>query len=232
MKKKRIRRTPQEARRLVLQTIESELLQNGPASFNLLEIANKCGLAHTTILHHFGTVEALKGAVTQHILENILTHAIEILNPNHPQILTIDRIISLFMERLGGSQNSHLLSWIILNPLEHKTLDPTQWENISSLLQKLAQLIDERVDKQQSSFSALNQNSNITQGQAVQILVATSLIGHQLTGAFFGRALGLEENEYKHGYIEWFKDLIAGQVGVDPLVRQQRKDQRDQNKVD
>jgi AcrR family transcriptional regulator len=50
---KRIRRTPEEARRLILDAAEASMAIEGPAGLRLLTVAMQAGVSHPTILHHF-----------------------------------------------------------------------------------------------------------------------------------------------------------------------------------
>ena len=56
---KRIRRTPEEARRLILEAAQARIASTGPDGLRLQDIAADAGLSHPTILHHFGNREGL-----------------------------------------------------------------------------------------------------------------------------------------------------------------------------
>ena len=60
---KRIRRTPQEARALILDAAEACMAKAGPAGLRLQEVAEVAGVSHPTILHHFESREGLIRAV-------------------------------------------------------------------------------------------------------------------------------------------------------------------------
>lgn len=62
------RRSAEEAQRLILDAAENRLVQVGPAGLRLQEVAADVGIAHPTILHHFGSREALIHAVVQRAL--------------------------------------------------------------------------------------------------------------------------------------------------------------------
>lgn len=62
------RRTAEEAQRVILEAAEHRLLQVGPAGLRLQEVAKDAGVAHPTILHHFGSREGLVHAVVQRAL--------------------------------------------------------------------------------------------------------------------------------------------------------------------
>ena len=60
---KRIRRTPEEARSLILYAAEACMTKAGPAGLRLQEVAEVAGVSHPTILHHFESREGLIRAV-------------------------------------------------------------------------------------------------------------------------------------------------------------------------
>src|ERR1700682_857948 len=62
---KRARRTPEEARRLILETAQELIARAGPEGLRLQEIAAAAGISHPLILHHFGSREGLVRALTQ-----------------------------------------------------------------------------------------------------------------------------------------------------------------------
>lgn len=70
---KRIRRTPEEARTLILDAAEK--IGGGPAGLRLQDVAKAAGVSHPTILHHFGSREGLIRALNLRALEN-LTEAV------------------------------------------------------------------------------------------------------------------------------------------------------------
>jgi AcrR family transcriptional regulator len=62
---KRLRRTPEEARRLILDTAQELIARAGPEGLRLQEIAAAAGISHPLILHHFGSREGLVRALVQ-----------------------------------------------------------------------------------------------------------------------------------------------------------------------
>src|SRR5580700_1234011 len=64
-RRKRLRRTPEEARRLILQAAQELIARTGPEGLRLQDIAAAAGVSHPLILHHFGSREGLVRALTQ-----------------------------------------------------------------------------------------------------------------------------------------------------------------------
>lgn len=70
-KTKRIRRTPEEARRLILEAAEAGMAAGGPAGLRLEAVAKAAGVSHPTILHHFGSREGLIQALNLRAIEHL-----------------------------------------------------------------------------------------------------------------------------------------------------------------
>ena len=68
---KRIRRTPEDARRLILDAAEAGMAANGPAGIRLQDVAAAAGVSHPTILHHFGNREGLIHALNRRTVEDL-----------------------------------------------------------------------------------------------------------------------------------------------------------------
>src|SRR5947199_358921 len=61
----RQRRTADEARAEILDAAERILVETGPGAIRLQQVAELVGVSHPTVLHHFGTREALVAAVVE-----------------------------------------------------------------------------------------------------------------------------------------------------------------------
>src|SRR5262245_65030111 len=74
---RRQRRTADEARAEILDAAERVLIETGPGAIRLQQVAKLVGVSHPTVLHHFGTREALVEAVVERALqamqEDVLT---------------------------------------------------------------------------------------------------------------------------------------------------------------
>src|SRR6266581_1782551 len=68
---KRLRRTPEEARRLILETAQGLIASTGPEGLRLQDIAAAAGISHSLILHHFGSREGLVRALVQEAVDEL-----------------------------------------------------------------------------------------------------------------------------------------------------------------
>lgn len=67
----RKRRTAEEARDAILDAAERRLVEGGPVGIRLKDVADDVGVSHPTVLHHFGTREALVHAVAERAFSSI-----------------------------------------------------------------------------------------------------------------------------------------------------------------
>ncbi len=74
---KRIRRTPEDARALILHAAEKTVDRHGPAGLRLQDVAREAGVSHPTILHHFGSREGLMQALNTHAMERLTREVVE-----------------------------------------------------------------------------------------------------------------------------------------------------------
>lgn len=74
--RRRIRRTPEEARSLALASARKLLLQRGPDAITLQAVAADLGMSHTNLLHHFGSAGGLHSSLMKEMVSE-LTAAIE-----------------------------------------------------------------------------------------------------------------------------------------------------------
>ena len=62
---RRVRRSPEEARRLILETAQALIDRTGPEGLRLQDIAAEAGISHPLILHHFKSRAGLVRALTR-----------------------------------------------------------------------------------------------------------------------------------------------------------------------
>ena len=66
MSSPRVRRSPPEARRLILEAAEQLLVEGGPSAVQIRNLASRIGVTDAAVYHHFGNREGLLGALLKH----------------------------------------------------------------------------------------------------------------------------------------------------------------------
>lgn len=99
-KNKRIRRSPADARQLILEAAEADMAAGGPAGLRLQEVAKAAGVSHPTILHHFGSREGLIQALNLKTVEHLRSVLLNVMSaaPSSSE----DAIAPLFAAYRGG----------------------------------------------------------------------------------------------------------------------------------
>lgn len=99
-KNKRIRRSPAEARQLILEAAEAEMGAGGPAGLRLEAVAKAAGVSHPTILHHFGSREGLIQALNLKTVEHLKSVLLKVMGTTPSS--SEDAIAPLFAAYRGG----------------------------------------------------------------------------------------------------------------------------------
>jgi AcrR family transcriptional regulator len=67
----RIRRTAEEARRVILDAAEEAMRRSGPGGLRLHDVAERAGVSHPTILHHFESRDGLVRALNRRTVDEM-----------------------------------------------------------------------------------------------------------------------------------------------------------------
>jgi len=107
---KRVRRTPEEARRLILDAAQARLAQTGPDGLRLQDIAADAGISHPSILHHFGSREGLVRALIREAVDELKAKLFAALSVERPSTeAQLDQVFDAF--RNGLAQR---LAWLAM----------------------------------------------------------------------------------------------------------------------
>src|SRR5690242_9071709 len=80
---RRVRRTPEEARRLILDAAEASMASKGPAGIRLQDVARAAGLSHSNVLHHFGSRAGLIEALNRRTVEELKSVLLGVMEAAH-----------------------------------------------------------------------------------------------------------------------------------------------------
>jgi AcrR family transcriptional regulator len=111
----RKRRTADAARTAILDAAERRLVASGPAAIRLQEVAADVGVSHPTVLHHFGSREALVQAVVARALDSLhagLMAAVQ-ASPKGPDQVTA--LLDAVYEALVTSGHGRTFLWLALS---------------------------------------------------------------------------------------------------------------------
>src|SRR5215470_7450941 len=110
---KRLRRTPEEARRLILEAAQTLIAATGPEGLRLQDIAAAAGISHSLILHHFGSREGLVRALTRQTVAELRDKLVAAMASGESSVeQQLDRVFDAFRDGLAQR-----LAWLA-------TIDP------------------------------------------------------------------------------------------------------------
>jgi AcrR family transcriptional regulator len=192
---KRLRRTPEEARRLILQTAQALIASTGPEGLRLQDIAAAAGISHSLILHHFGSREGLVRALTQLAAVELRDKLVAAMASDEYSVeQQLDRVFDAFRDGLAQR-----LAWLA-------TVDPAGGaERTQMILRDIADGVQARRVAAAFPGAAISRDDT----DSLIHLVATAALGDALFGAQLHRSAGLPAtSETDHRFRRWLAALI------------------------
>lgn len=203
---KRVRRSAEEARRLILDAAEERLATQGPEGIRLQDIARDVGISHPAILHHFesreGLVRALIARTSQQLREKILS-ALKHKNDENISLEAND-IISNVFQALSDKGTARLLSWMLL------TGRSAERSTSGALVTEIAEELHN-----QRSESALSHGRTAPDREDtlfIAMLTASAAFGDAIIGRELAKDAHLDQDGVAR-YRAWFAKLLYSHVG-------------------
>src|SRR5688572_13499763 len=113
-KAKRVRRSAVVAHEQILDAADKRLAAHGPQGIRLQEIAADVGVSHPTILHHFGSREALVEAVVDRALASVQRDVVAAFTREPLDPTKSSDLIRRIMTTLGDRGHARLMAWLAL----------------------------------------------------------------------------------------------------------------------
>jgi AcrR family transcriptional regulator len=194
---KRVRRTPDEARRLILDAAQAAIARTGPEGLRLHEVAAAAGVSHPLILHHFGSRAGLVRALTREATEELKNRLVAAMTgPDYAIEAQLERVFEAFRSGLGQR-----LAWLATVPAAGEPGD-------GAMIQR------EIADHLHARRLALAPPGTVPAREDTQFLVhliAIAALGDAIYGAQFRRGAGLAEGrETDRRFRAWLAALIRG----------------------
>lgn len=202
---KRIRRSAEEARRLILDAAEERLASQGPEGIRLQDIARDVGISHPAILHHFesreGLVRALIARTSIQLREKILA---TLETKAEDEDLEANDIISNVFEALSDRGTARLLSWMLLTG--RKAEDKAS----SSLVTEVAGELHKK--REQSAEKNHRAAPDAEDTLFLAMLTTSAAFGDAIIGRELAKDAGLDQEGVKR-FRKWFAKLLYNHVG-------------------
>jgi len=193
---KRVRRSPDEARRLILDAARAAIARTGPEGLRLHEIAAAAGVSHPLILHHFGSRAGLVRALTREATAELRDKLVAAMTECDYSIEEqLDRVFDAF--RNGLAQR---LAWL-------STVDPDGDEGGSTMIQRE---IADHLHARRVAAAPPGATVAREESQLLVHLIATAALGDAIYGVQFRRSAGLEEGpETDRRFRAWLAALVG-----------------------
>jgi len=192
---KRQRRTPEEARRLILEAAQALIVTTGPEGLRLQDIAAAAGISHPLILHHFGSREGLVRALTRQAVAELRDKLVAAMASSEYSVEEqLDRVFNAFRDGLAQR-----LAWLA-------TVDPgSGTEGNELIMRDIADTLHARRVARAPPGVAITRDDT----DALIHLVATAAFGDALYGAQLHRSAGLPAtSETDRSFRLWLAGLI------------------------
>jgi TetR/AcrR family transcriptional regulator, repressor for neighboring sulfatase len=177
-KNKRVRRSPEAARQLILDAAVQTMSTQGPAGCGLKDVAKAAGVSHALVTHYFGTYENLVELTIDEAMTQLRKRLIErMLKIEHP---TPERMVQLYVDIALEPWYGRLIGWAVLN--DHDASSPMVKRMIPQM--KLMAAATEYV------FSQAGEPPSRDETEALLVSVWAVVVGYVAGNHFFWTALG------------------------------------------
>lgn len=203
-KAKRVRRTAEEARRVILDAAERRLEEYGPEGIRLQDIAGDVGISHPTILHHFESREGLVIALTQRAISQLRADVFTAFSKPHSPDADMLPILNRVFDVLSRKGHARLIGWMILSDMFPAVPEP-------GLLHELTDIIH---DLRITAFAAHNLPAPTREDTLFLVMLgAITAFGDGLFGPLVRRGAKAEDDPaVSDRFRAWFAELLRTMI--------------------
>lgn len=192
-REKRVRRTPEEARELILDAAEKTMGAEGPAALRLQDVAREAGVSHPTILHHFGSREGLVRALNLRGLDELRSALVDRMGQQDSAEDGVARSFRAFRE--GMAQR---ILWLMQAP------EPPDRPSGVPLVEQIAKSLHEL----RLSLAPPGKTVDYEDSRFIAHLVSVAGFGDAVVGARLRELTGQDEVETRKRFERWLSALI------------------------
>ncbi len=195
-KTKRVRRSPEEARELILSTAADRLATIGLSGLNISGVAEAAGMSHATVIHHFGSTTAMRQALLSHMTTELLSDVREALaRQDSPE-----QVLAGLFQKLATNNHGRLAAWLTL---EHQDVSISEAvdghnEGVGVLF---SGMIDAIAEKEGATDEA-RQKARLR-----VFLIATAAMGLGVCGSALASLIGLSDDDLTT-FPRWLADTM------------------------
>lgn len=198
----RRRRDAEEAREAILNIAERHLVEAGPAGIRLQEVAADAGVSHPTVLHHFGSREALVKAVTARALQAIHRDLVEAIAASNGEVEQLSSMLEAVYNALHKGGHGRVMLWLALSG-----------DSIDEVDANLRGVVDatHALRRERCADKGLVPSREDT--AHVVVLAALALVGSTVMGPTLFQKTGLKDDEMGGvRFRKWLAKLLIGHL--------------------
>ncbi len=201
----RKRRTPDEARRLILDTAEARLREGGPSALHLKEIARDAGISHPTILHHFESREGLVQALLTRGMDRLESALLAVVETAPPTQESVQAATGRIFALMGDAGHARLLA---LRALESRGPGPGAEQPV---LRRLTDVVHAR----RAAFQVRGEPPPaLADSEFLMWLTAAASLGDAIFGPFITRWIGGDPTLERESFRARFGRLLFERLGA------------------
>jgi len=194
----RLRRTVEEAQAAILDAAEEVVREVGPAGLRITAVAEKAGMAHPNVFHHFGSREGLLRALTARTVQRATDRVVRAMGDSvatgpEERAAALTRILDAMDE---GDQG-RLLAWLVISGRAGEVEAPD--------MEPLVRVAHEW-------RTAAVGPANVEDTRRLVLLSAMALVGDAVSGEGLVEGLGLGKgDEGRRAFRAWLAELLLQQ---------------------
>lgn len=195
----RRRRSADVARKEILDAAQRRLADGGPDAIRLAEIAADVGIAHPTILHHFGNREGLLRALDTRAIR-ALTDDIDGMIRSASAPASPVELVERVAETMDQQGLARLIAWWAMRDREAEAIDDIE---PAALIQEISARIRERLSEVEAFGPA--------EPEAISFSVRLAVIamfGDALIGDIMSPVEASEREAEQHRFRQWLAEIL------------------------
>jgi len=206
---KRVRRTAVEARTLILNAAEARLQSDGPEGLKVQEVAAVAGVAHSTVLHHFGSAAGLRAALVEDMGKRLLEDILALFKSRDAGQADSQVLFNVFAT-LSDKGHARLMAWMMLKGDQPTGSNERTQALFHQLIEEVAATMVYQDDQSEKAWRQARRTARFA-----TMLAAVAAVGDGISGGFLAEQIGLSEKEAKTEFRSWFAQVLNGETNRD-----------------
>ena len=113
-KSTRVRRSPEASRENILNAAETLLVEHGPQTLKLTDVAKAAKVANATVLHHFGTIQGVQAALMERMIQQLANRILDIDAPRESPFSAHGHDLRMLFDAFEQRGAARLAAWLEL----------------------------------------------------------------------------------------------------------------------